>query len=84
MLVLAHGNEINAASLPPVMAAGSTPAARGKGFDNEIEKVEIKMIKNALQKAGNNKVKAAGLLKIKRTTLMAKMKKYGIGGKQEG
>ncbi|MBN1493587.1 MAG: sigma-54-dependent Fis family transcriptional regulator [Candidatus Omnitrophica bacterium] len=44
----------------------------------EIETLERELISKALDKAGGVVSKAAKLLKIKRTTLIAKMKKYEI------
>jgi transcriptional regulator with PAS, ATPase and Fis domain len=44
-----------------------------------LEETERLAILNALEKAGNNRVKAAGQLGIHRTGLYQKMKKYNIG-----
>ena len=43
-----------------------------------IENMEIKLIKNALNKTSWNKSKASNLLEIPRTTLQYKINKYGI------
>lgn len=43
-----------------------------------IENMEKKLIKNAIDKTGGNKSKAAKILEIPRTTLQYKVKKYNI------
>ena len=50
----------------------------GVDLNGLIDQLEIRMIKLALTKAGGNKNKAAGLLGLKRTTLVEKIKKKGI------
>ncbi len=45
---------------------------------SQLEKLEEKMIRKALQKTGNNKTKAAGLLQITRTSLNRRIKKYNL------
>ena len=47
-------------------------------LDLEVANLEQELIRRALDKAGGIVSKAAKCLKIKRTTLIAKMKKYGI------
>jgi len=43
-------------------------------FYREVERYERKLIQNALRRCGGSQVKAAGLLKMKPTTLNSKMK----------
>ena len=45
---------------------------------DEVEMLERERISNALAKVEGNQTKAAKLLKIGRTNLIAKMKKYGF------
>ena len=54
-------------------------------FDNDsidfydlVERYEIELIKTALEKCRGNQSKAARLLRLKSTTLHAKMKHYGL------
>ena len=50
----------------------------GIDFYDEIERYEIELIKSALNKCGGNQSQAARLLRMKSTTLNAKMKQYGL------
>ena len=52
----------------------------GEGIDfyREVERYEIELIKTALNKCGGNQTRAARLLRMKSTTLNAKMKHYGL------
>lgn len=50
----------------------------GIDFYEEVERYEIELIKNALQQSGGNQTQAAKLLRMKSTTLNAKMKHYGL------
>ena len=43
-------------------------------FYREVERYERRLIQNALRRCGGSQVKAAGLLKMKPTTLNSKMK----------
>ncbi|MFA9423485.1 MAG: sigma 54-interacting transcriptional regulator, partial [Sedimentibacter sp.] len=49
-----------------------------EGIDEYLEKLEKKIIENALNINNNNITKSAETLKIKRQTLQHKIKKYGI------
>jgi DNA-binding NtrC family response regulator len=46
----------------------------GIDFDEAVSSFERSLLKQALAVSGGNKARAADLLKIKRTTLLAKMK----------
>lgn len=50
----------------------------GIDFYDEIERYEIELIKTALNKCGGKQSQAARLLRLKSTTLNAKMKHYGL------
>jgi len=50
----------------------------GIDFYNEVERYEIELIKGALNRCGGNQTQAARLLRMKSTTLNAKMKHYGL------
>lgn len=50
----------------------------GIDFYDEVERYEIELIKSALNKCGGNQSRAARLLRLKSTTLNAKMKHYGL------
>jgi len=52
----------------------------GIDFYDEVERYEIELIKTALDKCGGNQARAARLLRMKSTTLNAKMKHYGLNG----
>lgn len=47
-------------------------------FYDEVERYEIELIKSALNKCDGNQTQAARLLRMKSTTLNAKMKHYGL------
>jgi DNA-binding NtrC family response regulator len=51
---------------------------QGIDFYQEIERYEIELIKSALNHCNGNQTKAARLLRMKSTTLNAKMKHYGL------
>jgi len=79
--VLLGGKEaIRPGNLPEKVTA----AARDAQLDEEgslgaaVGELEKRLIRNALNRAGNNKAGAARLLKIKRTTLLAKMARLGL------
>ncbi|HEX7332769.1 MAG TPA: helix-turn-helix domain-containing protein [Pyrinomonadaceae bacterium] len=50
----------------------------GIDFYDEIHRYEIELIKSALNMCGGNQTQAARLLRMKSTTLNAKMKHYGL------
>jgi DNA-binding NtrC family response regulator len=55
----------------------------GVNFDEVVMKVERDLLLQALAKAGGNKMRAAQLLGMKRTTFVEKMKRLGLGGERE-
>jgi len=50
----------------------------GLNFDEVVSSFEMSLLNQALSASGGNKARAADLLKIKRTTLLAKMKSLSI------
>ncbi|MFH1037041.1 MAG: sigma-54 dependent transcriptional regulator [PVC group bacterium] len=57
------------------------PAKLPPGADLQIKTAEKELIRSALDRAGGNKQKAAGLLGISRRTLYRKMEEYGLKDK---
>ncbi len=50
----------------------------GLNFDEVVGSFELSLLNQALSASGGNKARAADLLKIKRTTLLAKMKSLAL------
>ncbi|MDQ3817572.1 MAG: sigma-54 dependent transcriptional regulator [Acidobacteriota bacterium] len=64
----------------------STPTAipdQGLNFDAVVTKVERELLLQSLDKAGGNKMRAAKLLNMKRTTFVEKLKRLQIETKDE-
>lgn len=84
MVVLKSGGTIEAVDLPPLFHESAVepfqaprvdiPEA-GLSLKDAVTDFENGLIRRALQKSGGNKNKAAGLLKLNRTTLVEKIKK---------
>lgn len=51
---------------------------RKLGLQEEVQRYEIELIRNALQRTRGNQRRAAKLLGVKVTTLNCKIKRYGI------
>ena len=51
---------------------------RQLGLQEEVQRYEIELIRNALQRTRGNQRRAAKLLGVKVTTLNCKIKRYGI------
>ncbi len=71
-----------AAPLPAAVAAVAaspppTLGADGVDLNAALEQMERQLIAEALEKTGGNKNRAAALLKIRRTTLVEKLKRFG-------
>ncbi len=62
-----------AAELPPI-APLVTVTQSGLDYDKEVARFESSLLNQALALSNGNKARAADLLRIKRTTLLAKMK----------
>ncbi len=64
----------NGASLPEERTVENIPES-GIDFNNEIDKLERRLISMALKRTGGNRNQAARILKLNRTTLVEKIKK---------
>ena len=62
--------------LPPQAAVPPLPALPDEGLDFErtVGKIERHLLEQALERAGGNKKRAADMLRLKRTTLAAKLR----------
>jgi DNA-binding NtrC family response regulator len=69
--VLTEAVEALETSVPPLNEGGLD-------FYEEVRRFEIALITSALRHTGGSQVKAAGLLKLRTTTLNSKIKGYGI------
>lgn len=87
MSILCPDQEINVTDLPEKFTGvqrAPQPTQSGEipddgiDFNGLVDQYERALITKALEKAGGVKNKAAGLLDIKRTTLVEKMKKKGM------
>jgi len=56
----------------------AVPVVYKTDLNEELSKLERGCIENALEAVEGNQTKAAGMLSIGRTALIAKMKKYNI------
>jgi len=56
----------------------TVPVVYKTDLNNQLETLERGCIENALEAVDGNQTKAADMLNIGRTCLIAKMKKYGI------
>jgi DNA-binding NtrC family response regulator len=56
---------------------------RKLGLQEEVQRYEIELIKNALQRTRGNQRRAAKVLGVKVTTLNCKIKRYGISIEDE-
>ncbi|MEP7039337.1 MAG: helix-turn-helix domain-containing protein [Acidobacteriota bacterium] len=57
---------------------GDLSGKDGVSLDDELGQFEIELIRNALMLTRGHQLKAARILEIKKTTLNAKLKHYGI------
>ncbi len=80
--LLGGRSTIDVADLPPEVQATQVPITptvefpvEGIDLVNIVEQIERDLIERALARTGGNKAAAAGLLKLKRTTLVEKMKR---------
>jgi DNA-binding NtrC family response regulator len=65
------------APAPPAAAAAPRLGEDGVDLNATLESVERQLIYDALERTGGNKNRAAALLKIRRTTLVEKLKRLG-------
>jgi len=86
MVILRREGEIGLEDLPVeyretiVTPAPATPGLAADGMDlrAELEGLEARWIREALERTGWNKNQAAQLLRMNRTTLLEKIKKYAV------
>jgi DNA-binding NtrC family response regulator len=80
MLVLSAGSMIEAKDIPYEIQSGREKqgAAPAAGLQGKKDGYEKEMILAALEQTKGNKAKAAEVLKVSRTALLAKIKKYKI------
>jgi DNA-binding NtrC family response regulator len=89
MAILNSEGEIGVEQLPEKFREGVIPIVPSAGtlvempdsginFNKLVEQFEAHLIKLALEKAGGTKNRAAGYLKMKRTTFVEKMRKRGF------
>jgi transcriptional regulator with PAS, ATPase and Fis domain len=80
--IFCRGTVIDVGDLPAELPDISDDPDMDAGSDYSLKRLlaetERKAIKTALQKAAGNKVRAAKMLKIHRTGLYQKMRKYGL------
>ena len=86
-VTMAGGRQLlDVAVLPPEMLADAAPEAvltvdlsdDGMDLPGYLGTIERELISRALARTGGNRNKAAELLKIKRTTLVEKLKRLGM------
>ncbi|MFO0762452.1 MAG: sigma 54-interacting transcriptional regulator [Byssovorax sp.] len=80
-MVLSDG-VIDEEHLSPELGQGPTPAPREAGLDlrRRIDALERSLVREALERTGNNQTKAARLLGLSRFGLQKMVKRLGIGG----
>jgi transcriptional regulator with GAF, ATPase, and Fis domain len=89
LVVLSEGEQILPEDLPEKMRAESSRAVQKEGtgdgisFNTAVSEFEKALIISALDKTNWVKNRAAQLLKIKRTTLVEKIKRYNLGKNAE-
>ncbi|MGH7800583.1 MAG: helix-turn-helix domain-containing protein, partial [Thermodesulfobacteriota bacterium] len=81
--ILAEDNVINEKDLSENVreirdTACRAPTEGSQLLKETVEEIEIRMIKEALQKSGGNKQKASEILGITRQGLIKKIKRYGL------
>ena len=83
-LLLLPGSTVTATNLPREMTQADRPGvAAGGGFDLpesgiRLEDLEVDMIRQALDRTGGNRSRAARLLGLTRDTLLYRIKKYAL------
>ena len=80
-LIVCQGSTIEPKHLPLALLSGPAdhpPAENRLSFVEKKEVTEREMISKALEQCGWNRGKTAQVLKVDRSTLWRKMKKYGL------
>jgi two-component system response regulator HydG len=80
LVVLTRGRHIDISDLPEGMGRGAQAAANAAGTLDELER---RRILEVLGETGGNKKAAASRLGIHRSTLYAKLRRYGLFGEDE-
>ena len=88
--VLSRGGSVETSHLPleitrPALPAPEPAAALDEedlDLEKQVAELEQHLLKRALAEAGDNKARAARLLKISERTLWYKLKKYGLPGER--
>lgn len=76
---MADSSEILVEHLPPYLTEkGEEQQTAVDRLERELEKTEIRVIKQALKESAGNRIKAAQILGIHRASLYRKMDKYGL------
>ena len=70
-----EGPRVGVQDLPPL---GAPKAAPGHPLDGTLERVERRVLRRALERAGGNKSEAARLLGVPRTTFLDKLRRNGL------
>jgi DNA-binding NtrC family response regulator len=84
LVILCGGREIGLDNLPQEIRQPQTAATQGRGSFHlppegvRLDEVEVTLIRQALQKTGGNRSRAARLLGLTRDTLLYRLKKYAI------
>ena len=83
-LLLARGEAITLADLPPELAPAASDGPSGEGrYRKAREAWERKFFEDLLREAGGNVARAAELAGIHRSTLYEKLTRYGLVEKEE-
>ena len=86
-IILCESGIVHAEDLPLEVAEHARPSSKNTAVHEEglrhmvtrsTELAEKELLQKALREAGNNRAQAAHLLKIGRTSLYRKMKKFGL------
>jgi two-component system NtrC family response regulator len=83
--VLAEGEVIKPGDLPPELqlisaSEGSEDGANGLGLTERLEMLEREIIKKTLDETVGNQTQAARMLRLHRSSLQYKMRKYELSG----
>jgi two-component system response regulator AtoC len=77
--------EITRTAPPPAPAGAAAPSVEEDedlDLEKQVAELEQRLVRKALAEAGDNKARAARLLKISERTLWYKLKKYGFAGEK--
>jgi len=77
-LALAPGPEIQVSDLPPSVVYGTGNDSEADQTVTSLQQVERRAILKALEETGGDRLRAAKLLGIGKTTIYRKLKEYGL------